>query len=243
MAISGAAASPNQGYHSSPLVGLLMALFNVRLGWWLGNRAECWSSREGPRCGIVQIVQELFGLTTIAASTYICRTVAISRTSEFTRCPPPLSSYRRERCRRRPDCEFQDLGNAVRKVWIDFGVQIDFERIDIKKRDADSPGLYCAIGKIKYPERDAEKRIPPVLEARFSHRRRSARRRQRLWPGIRPSPIESTADSSFPNRRWRAIALWARTSSMSSSARMAPKQNRRARQRRSARSGRTSRSM
>ena len=32
MAISGAAANPNMGYHSSPVLGLLMTLFNVRLG-------------------------------------------------------------------------------------------------------------------------------------------------------------------------------------------------------------------
>jgi hypothetical protein len=28
------------GYHSSPAVTFLMTLFNVRLGWWLGNPAE-----------------------------------------------------------------------------------------------------------------------------------------------------------------------------------------------------------
>src|SRR5262249_40242918 len=39
MTISGAAASPNMGYHSSPAVTFFMALFNVRLGWWLGNPA------------------------------------------------------------------------------------------------------------------------------------------------------------------------------------------------------------
>ena len=37
MAISGAAASPNMGYNSSPVITFLMTLFNVRLGWWLGN--------------------------------------------------------------------------------------------------------------------------------------------------------------------------------------------------------------
>jgi hypothetical protein len=37
MAISGAAANPNMGYHSAPLVTLLMTLFNARLGMWLGN--------------------------------------------------------------------------------------------------------------------------------------------------------------------------------------------------------------
>ena len=37
MAISGAAASPNMGYHTSPAAAFLMTLFNVRLGWWIGN--------------------------------------------------------------------------------------------------------------------------------------------------------------------------------------------------------------
>ncbi len=36
-AISGAAASPNMGYHTSPALAFLMTIFNVRLGWWLGN--------------------------------------------------------------------------------------------------------------------------------------------------------------------------------------------------------------
>ena len=40
MAISGAAVSPNMGYHSSPSITLLLTLFNVRLGWWLGNPGE-----------------------------------------------------------------------------------------------------------------------------------------------------------------------------------------------------------
>jgi hypothetical protein len=37
-AISGAAASSNMGYYTtSPVISLLLTLFNVRLGWWLGN--------------------------------------------------------------------------------------------------------------------------------------------------------------------------------------------------------------
>src|SRR5205814_4515392 len=35
--ISGAAASPEMGYHSKPLMSFLLTLFNIRLGWWLGN--------------------------------------------------------------------------------------------------------------------------------------------------------------------------------------------------------------
>lgn len=37
VAISGAAANPNMGYHSSPAVSFLLTLFDVRLGAWLGN--------------------------------------------------------------------------------------------------------------------------------------------------------------------------------------------------------------
>lgn len=37
VAISGAAASPNMGYHSSPSIAFLLTVFNVRLGWWLRN--------------------------------------------------------------------------------------------------------------------------------------------------------------------------------------------------------------
>jgi hypothetical protein len=37
LGVSGAAASPSMGYHSSPPLAFLMTLFNVRLGQWLGN--------------------------------------------------------------------------------------------------------------------------------------------------------------------------------------------------------------
>ena len=47
VAISGAAASPNMGYNTSPLVALLLTMFNVRLGWWFPNPGrERW---DGPR--------------------------------------------------------------------------------------------------------------------------------------------------------------------------------------------------
>jgi hypothetical protein len=45
MAISGAAASPNMGYSSSPTIPFLMALFNVRLGAWFGNPGPAGSRR------------------------------------------------------------------------------------------------------------------------------------------------------------------------------------------------------
>jgi hypothetical protein len=53
MTISGAAASPNMGYHSSAPVAFLLTLFNVRLGAWLPNPAcrlpLSEMGRSGPR--------------------------------------------------------------------------------------------------------------------------------------------------------------------------------------------------
>ena len=66
MAISGAAASPNMGYHSSPLVTFLMTFFNARLGWWLPNPGAhgkgLWPER-GPKSALGALLGEAFGLT------------------------------------------------------------------------------------------------------------------------------------------------------------------------------------
>src|SRR5215472_17323953 len=37
ISISGAAASPNMGFHTSPPLAFLMTVFDVRMGWWLPN--------------------------------------------------------------------------------------------------------------------------------------------------------------------------------------------------------------
>ena len=66
VAISGAAASPNMGYHSSPVVTFLLALFNVRLGWWLGNPGRFGDhtfNTPGPRFAPRPLFSEAFGLT------------------------------------------------------------------------------------------------------------------------------------------------------------------------------------
>jgi len=66
IAISGAAANPNMGYSSSPTLGFLMAIFNLRLGAWLGNvntRGNRTYRRTGPRQAIMPLFAELFGLT------------------------------------------------------------------------------------------------------------------------------------------------------------------------------------
>ncbi|MGH6840546.1 MAG: hypothetical protein ACREDV_00390, partial [Methylocella sp.] len=165
MAISGAAASPSMGYHSSPPLALLMTLFNVRLGWWLGNpRYASWKI-SGPRLAFLPFIMELFGLTDDEKNF-----VYLSDGGHFEN----LGIYEmlRRRCRTivavdaasDPKFEYEDLGNAIRKARIDFGVEVSFSRpltpppnrittrlglITSPKTPAHSP--YCAIGRIRYP--------------------------------------------------------------------------------------------
>jgi hypothetical protein len=135
MAISGAAVSPNMGYHSSPSVTLLLALFNVRLGWWLGNPGPAGDHHqayrhEGPRFSAKPLFYEALGLTT-DKSTY----VYLSDGGHFEN----LGFYEmvRRRCRLivvvdagcDPDFTFEDLGNAVRKIYIDLGIRITFDTL------------------------------------------------------------------------------------------------------------------
>ncbi len=156
MAISGAAVSPNSGYHSSPLVGMLLSLFNLRLGWWLGNPGHDGYRLEGPRPGLWPALMELAGQTTDRG-----KWMYMSDGGHFEN----LGIYEmvRRGCRKivvsdagcDPGSAFEDLGNAVRKIYIDMGVSVDFRTLDIPaRRNPAEPGLYCAMGTIRYPEGD-----------------------------------------------------------------------------------------
>jgi len=124
MAASGAAISPNWGYHSSPAVAALLTLFNVRLGWWTGNprHVDRWKEYAP---SILYLLSELTGNATDAG-----KYVYLSDGGHFEN----LGIYELVRRRVRfiicsdadadPDFEFQDLGNAVSACRRDFGVEI-----------------------------------------------------------------------------------------------------------------------
>ena len=150
MAISGAAASPNMGYHTSRPLAFLMTVFNVRLGWWMGNsRFPVWIQKGSP-WGIWYLFAELFGLTRDES-----KFVYLSDGGHFEN----LALY--ELIRRKcsvillcdagcdPKFTFSDLGNALRKVRVDFGVRIDMADGQLKAI-ADGKRHFAA-GIIHYP--------------------------------------------------------------------------------------------
>jgi hypothetical protein len=158
VAISGAAASPNMGYHSSPPLTALMTVFNARLGWWLQNPGldgGGWRA-AGPAPGML-LWRELFSLTN-ERSAY----VYLSDGGHFEN----LGVYEliRRRCRyiiacdagADPSYQFQDLANLVRKCRNDFGIRIDIDPSPLKPQAPDGRSLWhCAIGTIHYDDVDA----------------------------------------------------------------------------------------
>lgn len=151
-AISGAAFSPNWGYHSRRSVAFLLALFNVRLGWWVGNPSKDAWSRTGPRGGLFYLIQELLGYASDDSSY-----VYLSDGGHFDNLG--LYELVRRRCMyivccdagADPNSEFEDLGNAIRKIRTDFGVDVEIDLNMVKPR----PGRrfserHHAIGTIRY---------------------------------------------------------------------------------------------
>jgi hypothetical protein len=179
MAISGAAVSSNMGYHSSMSLSFLLTFFNVRLGVWLANpgaaggRLPPWHrvfrwrrphETAGPQFALRPLISELFGLTG-DDSPY----VNLSDGGHFE----DLGLYEmvRRRCRRIIIVDgdqdsgrgFADLGNAVRKIWIDLGVRIHFDDSGLiaAGQDAKLGQIpYFAVGKIEYLS-DPEVGEPP----------------------------------------------------------------------------------
>jgi hypothetical protein len=158
MAASGAAISPNWGYHTSPAVAALLAIFNVRIGWWTGNprRKDSWN-RYAP--GAYYLTAELLGSTDDSGEY-----VYLSDGGHFE----DLGIYELVRRRMKyiiacdadsdPDYIFDDLANAVEKCRRDFGVEIDIDTSSIKpnKRSQVSKSHF-AVGKITYPRIPGEK--------------------------------------------------------------------------------------
>ncbi|HET9640725.1 MAG TPA: patatin-like phospholipase family protein [Allosphingosinicella sp.] len=162
MSISGAAASPNMGYHTSAATALLMTLFNVRLGAWLPNPAQAKEMGKkvrasGPSNSLRAVLRELAGATDDRGWD-----LYLSDGGHFENLG--LYEMVRRRCRyivvsdagADPDCAFSDLGGAVRKVKIDLDVDIAFAPMRIASRKSSplnpGPQYAYALGTIEYPE-------------------------------------------------------------------------------------------
>jgi hypothetical protein len=154
MAISGAAASPNMGSYSDPGVGFLLTVFDVRLGWWIGNPRNSDAWKEGhPRYGFAWLIRELLGLTNEEEPF-----VYLSDGGHFEN----LGIYElvRRRCKvivasdvsQDPQYGGAELRNAIERCRVDFGVEIYIDLGNFKPvGDPPRSGCHYAIGNILYP--------------------------------------------------------------------------------------------
>jgi len=158
VALSGAAASPNMGTHSSPPLNFLMTMFNVRLGRWCPNPLKAAWTRSSPGIGLFSLIAELFGMTNADANY-----VYLSDGGHFEN----LGIYELVRRRTRlivavdvasdKQMAFEDLGNAIRKCATDLHVSIDLDvsKMDLIK-DSGLCGASCAVGAIRYSHVDPD---------------------------------------------------------------------------------------
>lgn len=176
-ALSGAAFSPNWGYHTNPATAFLMTTFNARLGWWLRNprrsKIAGWGDpetakydereRPSPRFAAFQLIQELFG--------------AVNDTREFVYLTDGghfdnmgLYELVRRRCRYIVVCDaeedadyhFGGIATAIRLCRVDFGVDIELDLAPLRPQMDAQLGYavskqHFVLGKIRYPEQASKK--------------------------------------------------------------------------------------
>jgi len=204
LAVSGAAASPNMGYHTSPAVAALMTAFNLRLGRWCGNpEQETWK-QSSPNFALKPIFAELTGSANAEADW-----INLTDGGHFDN----LGVYEliRRRCRiivaTDAGCDpkhfFEDLANTVRKCWTDLGVNIRFDELDPVhlKKDSRHSETHGAVGRIQYYD-DGPDGVIIYLKSSMTGDE---------WPDIRQYadshegfPHETTADQFFDENQFEA---------------------------------------
>jgi hypothetical protein len=160
------------GYYSSSVVTFLMSLFNIRLGWWLGNTGAPGSAyhwfgfgrrrffeKVGPSVAVLPLINETFGRTDENK-----RFLMMTDGGHFEN----LALYEMvlRRCRlivlsdgaADESFKFGEIANAIQKCKVDLGVDIKFVgAMNIYARTAKVEGTgkrsRYALAQITYPEK------------------------------------------------------------------------------------------
>jgi hypothetical protein len=202
ISVSGAAASPNMGYHTSAPVSFLMTLFNARLGWWFPNPGKSSCQQPSPTFSLWYLLKELFGFAN-EKSTYL----AISDGGHFEN----LAAYElvKRRCRViiisdgecDPKLQFEGLATLIRMCEVDNlvkKIEIDVRSIHPESESGWSRSR-CAIGKIIYGKDESGNDIPDgwliYLKASMNgHEDTALMQYKAIYPDF---PHETTGDQFY----------------------------------------------
>jgi hypothetical protein len=190
-----------------------MAMFNVRLGAWLGNtnsHGDRTYTHPGPRQAIEPLFAEMFGLTNSERGY-----VNLSDGGHFDNLG--LYEVVLRRCRwvlvsdagQDGAFSFEDLGNSIRKIRIDFGINVVFEKIQILPNTPEKQGLCCATARIRYSDVDgtAPEHDGLLVYIKPTIRGRGAQVPYDIYSYSRGSatfPHESTADQWFSESQFES---------------------------------------
>jgi hypothetical protein len=152
ISVSGAAASPNMGYHTSTVVAFMMTLFNVRLAWWFPNPLMSGINSPSPWFSLRYLLMELFG-----GADDKSKYLAISDGGHFEN----LAAYElvKRKCRVivisdgecDPNLQFEGLGTLIRMCAVDFGAKITIDVGSIRRAGGSLWSKNrCAVGRIEY---------------------------------------------------------------------------------------------
>lgn len=216
VAVSGAAVSPNMGFHTSTSVAALLTAFNLRLARWCPNpmKENTWR-KESPALAAWPLFAELFG-----GADGRNAWLNLSDGGHFDN----LGLY--ELVRRRAaliiatdvaadgDYDFDDLAMVVRKLSVDFGVelQIDEAALDDIRPPAPAPGAdpdtpprfskkHWAFGRICYPDGSDPGYLIYVKSSLTQDAPVDIRQYRDAHPDF---PHESTADQWFDEDQFEA---------------------------------------
>jgi len=197
IAISGAAASPNMGYHTSPVVAFFLTVFNLRLGWWFPNPRLTRTTSPSPWFGLRYLLKELFGGAD-ERSNYLM----LSDGGHFEN----LAAYElvQRRCRvvivsdaeADPELHFGALGSLIRMCEVDFGARITLDTAPLIG-DPQSPWSHAryAVGTIAYREADVPDGVFIYLKAAMTGKEDAA---VLQYKASHPMfPHESTGDQFY----------------------------------------------
>jgi hypothetical protein len=111
-----------------------------------------------------------------------------------------------------PECSFADLGEAVRKIRVDFGIPIEFDQMNIYPRSeidaAKGKGRNCAIGRIRYSAVDGSTApdgiIVYIKPACYGDEPRDI---YEYFKRSQTFPHESTADQFFSESQFESYRM------------------------------------
>lgn len=195
ISVSGAAASPNMGYHTSSAVAFLMTLFNARLGWWFPNPCKSNCQQPSPTFSLWYLLKELFGLANEKS-----RFLAISDGGHFEN----LAAYElvKRQCKViiisdgecDPKLQFEGLATLIRMSEVDHGATI---KIDVNSIHPESEFGWsrsrCAVGEITYKD-ESKGRLIYLKASMNGHEDTAVMQYKAVHPDF---PHETTGDQFY----------------------------------------------